>query len=1818
LKKTLGKVFSGVILAGTAASPLPNYLGATGEAISSNNVFIDFFGFVSNGIWGLVMKFVYMICKWVFNIIDLMEMIVKKTAGIETTSGGKSYLTLNHPIFKFLLSDVIITAFWIIVGLAAVLLILFTVIAIVKAEYSEAVQETEKTKLRVYKSALRSVFLLILVPIIFVGSILFSNAVFNGFYHAINGEEYAASSIGGQIFVAASYDANRYRTYADNGLRIPILLNFEDPSNDVYLSTYSPEELVNIYDSWKNGKSIYAMFAIGTFPKFEDTTTYIGGNLYTKNEYSKEFESFLCTREQYYVMADFIDQAVKNNVHFYVKCASDSSVEWSNGGVSRQKIESYSATASTLTVNYHGSNGSTTITYNLGPNNSSTPMQDALSVIYQLLALGDYSDYMFNYLSKVNSSFNTVDWTAEQAIVEIDGSITFLPVYELVLSKYVESLKSYVEYANDPIKAVKLEGTEEYIRVEDEPTLSVSVVKKDAEDEFIVTEGKEYYAIFGYNGAKRFETDENNNIKKDASIEAILYSTENVTGTDSVKYEAKKINRKVTYPEKVLKDLEAIYGNINIDNFINTGNWADALGEYVQNMAGMQSYAVGAFNTSLIHPLGLILAEIFLGKNTQTAENTSFSQLGFESIYSANSTSALIKAICGEKEYKQVYQQLQYYTEFFNMMMAPIIDELAYYEDFDILDVENDGAKLYTYKAYLASQLFSEDLCNYFIRSADRILRVREMINDLEDKSTEADAKALEFYNYESILGNEITEETAGALYKKLDFSEARAHRDTVFWELVYNHYLNQGMEEEEIDELLKKSNSDIIAALGDDYAEEYKYVISPDLGLPEYINSLARYLGIYADPVEHDNLLGELVEGKYDLSTKYYFETGMLKESLIDMSTAEKYTKNVKKMRKEIKDFEENMIENIEMLFLNVFGADATDKIINYIELGASNDSEVREKYDDLMSSLQIYDSSLYAAITHYVENVKKLNQLDKYNLIQALNVYMSNTVNGTYKVVINNKGFNAQINMTTQKYVEIIKGNQSYAASLLPKLNSNVRVKYNNLFKTEKEKLEKAVALSEVTGDSWQYYDHNLAEMRVGTFADVFSSYKEGYLPPDTDDNGNKFWDTLYNLVAKRYQSQTLGFVEDDFEGILINEGNGDNSASTFARLRDFINGFGELCFNLTNKTSFAKLMDTYEDNKITGTVFASKFNEYFETRKSYYRTNTVASMNDIEDVAEFLQFLGVEYEWTEESNLKSLRLAAMETLGSYQARGQDNEAINRLRYLELFYLVCTDYDDTGSTIIVNNASKGAVMKLAGMESRPENELVGLEYSTNFNFNKRDEANGDIFIICVFDETTNTYLPVTNGCTLYAGGKGDNPFTFKTSYCDYGDVVIAKGIFTEKGLPTAIREVNGDIEFYREDPKVVDAISMGIGAYYQSPEEVVVVQTPITIVANKLFSFFGDGETLTEKLLNAIPRVWVDANLYLPYGVKITNLYHLDNGSVEMDYMFDTGSAIEMAYLYRPQDLNIIVLIFGTYFLFTMIGKACWGIIKRLYDIVLLFIIHPLVISTIPLTEMDDKKANEAPFAKWRSMFIERVLVVFGLVLGLTVFFMLANVIENMELIQEGSKFAEDLSQFWFFFGRSTDFMNRVFRVVFLFGAIIMVENAPKLFGTVFGTSDVFSDGDSVKQMVDNNIKDVKEVVNGQLLKDKLARLKKNFENPISRRIKAKRQEKKDRAFKNSVEVARKTAIANGVDPKVADAAAKELNKSYDAMRKEEEAQKMAEDTNLEKREAERFTRHGYMSNEDYTKLEGVGEKEGSRVKKRKKKVKKFVGGIKKKMSK
>lgn len=112
--------------------------------------------------------------------------------------------------------------------------------------------------------------------------------------------------------------------------------------------------------------------------------------------------------------------------------------------------------------------------------------------------------------------------------------------------------------------------------------------------------------------------------------------------------------------------------------------------------------------------------------------------------------------------------------------------------------------------------------------------------------------------------------------------------------------------------------------------------------------------------------------------------------------------------------------------------------------------------------------------------------------------------------------------------------------------------------------------------------------------------------------------------------------------------------------------------------------------------------------------------------------------------------------------------------------------------------------------------------------------------------------------------------------------------------------------------------------------------------------------------------------------------------------------------------------------------------GLVKRIYDIIVLVICMPLVCGTIPL---DDG----ARFRAWRETFMSKVLIAFGAVIALNVFFMIAGFImgpafDLTYLINEGIL---------------SSFAVSVFKMLLLLGGALCMNSSQTLIARILGTS-------------------------------------------------------------------------------------------------------------------------------------------------------------------
>jgi len=171
----------------------------------------------------ILVSIVFWLFQFVLNIVDLIQFMLKKFIGLDYWGTDKvSIDTLGESdiVFKFLYSEEVQKAFRAMVVIFIVLLIVFSIIAIIKSEYELAASGDKKktgSKLPILRTALKSMLTVALIPILLTLGIVSSNAILTSLVNALNVDNNL--TIGSQIFSASAYSSNRYRVYADQNTR---------------------------------------------------------------------------------------------------------------------------------------------------------------------------------------------------------------------------------------------------------------------------------------------------------------------------------------------------------------------------------------------------------------------------------------------------------------------------------------------------------------------------------------------------------------------------------------------------------------------------------------------------------------------------------------------------------------------------------------------------------------------------------------------------------------------------------------------------------------------------------------------------------------------------------------------------------------------------------------------------------------------------------------------------------------------------------------------------------------------------------------------------------------------------------------------------------------------------------------------------------------------------------------------------------------------------------------------------------------------------------------------------------------------------------------------------------------------------------------------------------------------------------------------------------------------------------------------------------------------------------------------------------------
>lgn len=139
------------------------------------------------------------------------------------------------------------------------------------------------------------------------------------------------------------------------------------------------------------------------------------------------------------------------------------------------------------------------------------------------------------------------------------------------------------------------------------------------------------------------------------------------------------------------------------------------------------------------------------------------------------------------------------------------------------------------------------------------------------------------------------------------------------------------------------------------------------------------------------------------------------------------------------------------------------------------------------------------------------------------------------------------------------------------------------------------------------------------------------------------------------------------------------------------------------------------------------------------------------------------------------------------------------------------------------------------------------------------------------------------------------------------------------------------------------------------------------------------------------------------------------------------------------RLESFNIFTAYLVAIIILISMFMLCVGLVKRIYDIIVLIICMPLVCGTIPL---DDG----ARFRAWRETFMSKVLVAFGAVIAINVFYMITGYVSGDFSASMNELVNRDVLSL----GAVT-----VFKMLLLVGGAMCINGSQALIARILGTS-------------------------------------------------------------------------------------------------------------------------------------------------------------------
>ena len=176
---------------------------------------------------------------------------------------------------------------------------------------------------------------------------------------------------------------------------------------------------------------------------------------------------------------------------------------------------------------------------------------------------------------------------------------------------------------------------------------------------------------------------------------------------------------------------------------------------------------------------------------------------------------------------------------------------------------------------------------------------------------------------------------------------------------------------------------------------------------------------------------------------------------------------------------------------------------------------------------------------------------------------------------------------------------------------------------------------------------------------------------------------------------------------------------------------------------------------------------------------------------------------------------------------------------------------------------------------------------------------------------------------------------------------------------------------------------------------------------------------------------------------------------------FLTDHHNWISVEANYSLPRINYLTLAVGGVFMMYALGSISFGMVKRLFTLLVLFIISPAACAMYPLDEGNACKQITGDFKK-------NTISAYGAVAGMNLFMSIAPMIENINIAGSDAG------------GVITDIIgvNSILHLILLVCGLFMVKDLISMISNYFGAGNAYADGSSM-------MKSVKDKVGGQVTK-------------------------------------------------------------------------------------------------------------------------------------